>query len=107
MDREEGVGAIVRPGKKLPQLKVLELPPQPRMFRRDLGFAGAPLRGVLRFDGELLQHLEIIDLALELEAGIDQPAQPRDLLDIGLGALAVIPKIGRRHALFEFAQLLL
>jgi hypothetical protein len=39
--------------------------------------------------------------------GIDQRSQARDFIDIGLGALAIVPKIWRSHPRFERGQFFL
>ena len=50
---------------------------------------------------ELLQSLEISDLAFQFEKRIDKGTQARDFIDIGLGAFAIRPKIWRGHARFQ------
>ncbi len=104
MDRDEGVGAIVFAGEKLPELEGFEFLEKTRLLGRDFLFRGG-LGGRLGFlGGQFLERFEISELALEFEHGIDQSAQSRDLLDIGLGAFAVRPEIGRRHPGFELGQ---
>src|SRR4029450_9016245 len=56
---------------------------------------------------ELMERFEVVDFALDLEEGIDQRSQARDFIDIGLGALAIVPKIWRRHSRFERVQFFL
>ena len=51
-----------------------------------------------------MQRFEIVDLALQLLKWIDHRAQPRDFIDIGLRALAIIPKIRRGHPRLERGQ---
>jgi hypothetical protein len=54
-----------------------------------------------------MKRVEIVDLTFELPEGIDQRSQPRNFIDIGLGALAIVPKIWRRHPRFERGQFFL
>ena len=56
---------------------------------------------------ELMKRVEVLDLAFQFVKWIDQRAQTRNFIDIGLGALAVVPKIGRRHPRFERGQFFL
>ena len=65
------------------------------------------MRVIFFFRRELMERVEILDLAFEFVKRIDQRAKPRDFIDIGLGALAVVPKIGRRHPRFERGQFFL
>jgi hypothetical protein len=59
------------------------------------------------FRGELAQRFEIGDGALEFAERIQERTQARNFLDVTLGPLAVRPKIGGGHALFESAELVL
>ncbi len=59
------------------------------------------MRVVLFLGRELLQSLEIADFAFQVTKRIDERTQPRDLIDIGLGAFAIRPKIWRAHARFQ------
>ena len=45
--------------------------------------------------GQLSQSIEVCDLALKFANRIDERLQARHFLDIGLGAFAVAPEIGR------------
>src|SRR5437879_5353725 len=54
-----------------------------------------------------MQRVEVFDLAFQFVKRIDQRAKPRDFIDIALGALAVVPKIGGRHPRFERGQFFL
>src|SRR5260370_42364363 len=65
------------------------------------------MRFVLLFRRKLMQRVEIFDFTLQFVEWIDQRAQPRDFIDIGLGARAVVPKIGRRHPRLERGQFFL
>ena len=61
------------------------------------------MRGILFLGGQLLQHLEVFDLPLELAEGSDERTQSRNFLDIALRALAIIPEIRRGHARLDRA----
>jgi hypothetical protein len=50
-----------------------------------------------------MQRFEVIDLALELAERIDERTQPRNLFDVALRLVAIVPEIGRGHARLEFA----
>src|SRR5260370_42684951 len=65
------------------------------------------MRLVFLFRGKLMQRVEIFDLAFQFVKRINQRTQARDFIDIGLGALAVVPKIGRRHPRLERGQFFL
>src|SRR2546423_10262905 len=65
------------------------------------------MRVIFFFRRELMERVEIFDLTHELVKRIDQRTETRDFIDIGLGALAVVPKIGRRHSRFERGQFFL
>src|SRR5438876_1033353 len=65
------------------------------------------VRFVLLFRRELMERIEILDLAFQFVKRIDQRAQTRDFIDIGLGALAIVPKIGGGHPRFERGQFFL
>jgi hypothetical protein len=65
------------------------------------------MRFVFLFSRELVERIEIFDLALKLAEGIDQRSQARNLIDIGLGALPIAPEIGRRGPRFERGQFFL
>src|SRR5438552_17676494 len=65
------------------------------------------MRFVLFFRRELMQRVEIFDFTLQFVEWINQRAHPRDFIDIGLGTLAVVPKIGRRHPRLERGQFFL
>jgi hypothetical protein len=69
----------------------------------DCHFAlGLRTMSVIRFfRGELMQCLEIIDLTFQFLKRVDYRAQARDFIHIGLGALAIVPKIRRRHSRLE------
>src|SRR5436189_6115581 len=54
-----------------------------------------------------MERIEILDLAFQFVKRIDQRAQTRDFIDIGLGALANVPKIGGGHPRFERGQFFL
>ncbi len=54
-----------------------------------------------------MERIEILDLAFQFVKRIDQRAQTRDFIDIGLGALAIVPKIGAGHSRFERGQFFL
>ena len=54
-----------------------------------------------------MQCIEVFDLAFQFVKRINQRAQPRDFIDIGLGALAIVPKIGRRYPRLERGQFFL
>ena len=62
---------------------------------------------VFLLGGQLMERLEIMNFALDLEERIDQRSKARDFIDIGLGALAIVPKIWRRHPRFERGQFFL
>jgi hypothetical protein len=65
------------------------------------------VRFVFLFRRELMESVEIVDLALQFVKRVDQRAQARNFIDIRLGALAIAPKIGRRHPRFERGQFFL
>ncbi len=65
------------------------------------------VRFVLFFRCELMQRVEVLDLAFQFVKRIDQRAKPRDFIDITLGALAIVPKIGGGHPRFERGQFFL
>jgi hypothetical protein len=65
------------------------------------------MRVIFFFSRELMERVEILDLAFQFVKRIDQRAQTRDFIDIGLGTLAVVPEIGRRHPRFERGQFFL
>ena len=65
------------------------------------------MRVIFFFRRELMERVEIFDLAFEFVKRIDQRTQARDFIDIRLGALAIVPKIGRRHPRFEPGQFFL
>ena len=73
------------------------------MFRRDFFFRLRAMRRIAFFRGEFLQRAEIFDLAFQLLERIDQRTQPRNFLDISLGALPIRPEIGRSHPRFNCA----
>ena len=54
-----------------------------------------------------MERIEILDLAFEFVKWIDQRMNARDFIDISLGALAIVPKIRRRHPRFERSQFFL
>jgi hypothetical protein len=56
---------------------------------------------------KLMKRVEIFDLAFELAERIDQRSQTRDFIDIGLGALTIVPEIWRSHPRFERGQFFL
>jgi len=49
----------------------------------------------------LLQGIEILDFAFEFGKRIDQRLQTRNLFDVSLSALAIIPKITCAHPPLE------
>src|SRR5437867_12479572 len=65
------------------------------------------MRFVLLFRRKLMQRVEIFDFTLQYVEWINQRAHPRDFIDIGLSALAIVPKIGRRHPRLERGQFFL
>src|ERR1700738_2986334 len=98
---EKGVRAIVFPGKELTELELLEFVHEPFVLRDNIALGLSTMSVVFFLGRELLQDLEVIDLALELAKWIDQGTQTRDFLDVGLGAFAIVPKIRAAHARFE------
>ena len=74
---------------------------QPSVFGRDFFFGMSALCSIGFFRRELLQRFEIIRIAFEFAERIDQRTQTRNFFDIGLGAFAVVPEIGRGHSRFE------
>ncbi len=77
------------------------------MFDRHFFFRLRAMRRIAFFRGEFLQRAEIFDLAFQLLERIDQRTQPRNLLDINLGALPIRPEIGRSHPRFNYSQIFL
>ena len=76
-----------------------------RLLGRDFLFRRRPRGRLGFFLGQFLQRLEIVEArARNSLHRVDQSAQPRDFLDIALGAFAVGPEIRRRHPRFEFGQ---
>jgi hypothetical protein len=53
--------------------------------------------------GKLSQSIEVCNHAFKFANRIDDRLQARHFLDIGLGAFAVAPEIGRGHSPFESA----
>src|SRR5438045_1541397 len=107
MNGDERVGAIALAGKKLAQLEFLKLLNQAIVLASDFALTLLSFRVVFFFVGKLMKRVEIFDLAFEFVKRIDQRAQARDFIDIGLGALAIVPKIGRGHPRFERGQFFL
>ena len=65
------------------------------------------MRVVFLLGRELMERFEVVNFTLDLEEWIDQRPQARDFIDIGLSALAIVPKIWRRHPRFERGQFFL
>ena len=74
---------------------------EPIMFGCDFMLRLQTMCVVLFLGRELLQSLEISDLAFQFEKRIDKGTQARDFIDIGLSAFAIRPKIWRGHARFQ------
>jgi hypothetical protein len=98
---------IVFAGKKLPQLEFIQLVREPFVFGRDFALRQGTLPFIFLLGRELMQCVEIFDLAFQFAKRIDQRAQARDFIDIALRALAVVPKIWRCHPRFERGQFFL
>ena len=77
------------------------------MLGGDFAFGRGAVRFVFFLGGELMQRFKIMNFALDLKERIDQRSQARDLIDIGLGAVAIVPEIWRRHPRFERVQFFL
>jgi len=107
MNGEEGVVAIVLTRKELAELEFLELVQETIVLGGDFFFGLDAMRFVFLFGRELMERFEVVNLALEFVEGIDQRSQARDFIDIGLGTLAIVPKIWRRHPRFERGQFFL
>src|SRR5437868_6210271 len=107
MNREKRVRTIALAGKKLAQLEFLELVNQAIVLGGDFTLGLRAMRIVFLFGRELMKRVEILDLAFQFAKGIDQRTQTRDFIDIALGALAIVPKIGRGHPRFERGQFFL
>ena len=107
MNGEKGVIAIALAGKKLAQLEFLELVQETIVLGGDFALGLRAVSVVFFLSRELMKRIEIFDLALEFPERIDQRSQTRDFIDIGLRALAIVPKIWRRHPRFERGQFFL
>src|SRR2546421_7271473 len=107
MNCDERVRAIALAGKKLAELEFFELMNETIVLGGNFALGLRAMRCVLLFGGELMERVEIFDLAFELAKGIDQRSQARDFIDITLRALAIVPKIGRCHPRFERGQFFL
>jgi hypothetical protein len=107
MNGHERVVLIVVAGKKLAELEFLELVQKAIVFAHNFALGLCAVGVVPFFGGELMERFEVVHFTLDLEKGIDQRSQTRDFIDIGLGALAIVPKIWRRHSRFERVQFFL
>ena len=87
------------------RLEFLEAMEQRRLFLGQFLFRLRPMGRIGLFRGELAQRFEIGHGAFEFAQRIQERTNPRNFLDIALGALAIRPKIRRAHPLFERAEL--
>src|SRR5207248_3416534 len=71
MNRNERVRAIALAGKKLPQLEFLQLMNQAIVLSGDFALGLHAMRVVFLLGRELMERVEIFDLALELAERVD------------------------------------
>jgi len=102
MNGQKRIRAIVLAGEKLAQLEFFQLVKQPIVFTANLLLCVSTSDRVAFFRSQLLQCAEIFDLAFQFLERIDQRAESRNFLDIGLSALSIRPEIGRGHAPFDY-----
>jgi hypothetical protein len=73
------------------------------MLLRYVAFRFGTSVSVVLLLGQLSQSIEVCNLAFKFANRVDERLQARHFLDIGLGAFAVAPEIGRGHSPFESA----
>src|SRR6516225_3059380 len=98
MNGKKCIRSIVLTEKKLAQLEFLQLVNEAVVFCRNFLLRMRAVTRVALFRSQLLQCAEILDLAVQFLKGIDQRAESRNFLDVGLSALSIRPEIGRGHA---------
>ena len=76
------------------------------LFRREFLFRFRTARGIRFLRRQFAQRFEIAHRLFQFAQWIQQRTQPRNFLDVALSPFAIRPKIRRRHALFQRAQLL-
>ena len=102
MNGEKRIRAIVFAGKKLPQLEFFQLVNETRVFADAVPFPPARVAaGSASSAASCCSASKSSVVPLEFRERIQERTQPRNLLDIGLGAFAIRPEIRRAHALFE------
>src|SRR5207248_2310262 len=101
MNGEKRVRAVVFARKKLTQLEFVQLVEKSFVFGCELLFWTGTCGNVVFLHSQILQRSKILYVAFELLKGINQRTQLRNLFHVGLGTLAVRPKIRRSHAPFD------
>jgi hypothetical protein len=104
LDGEEAVVPVIWTGEEHLELEVFERSDESQVF--SLHFAGTR-EGVGIHRVEFDEGIEVGHPLFQGDERMDFGAEYRDLLDLLLGAIFVIPEVGGAHGVFYFCEIFL